>query len=83
MTRELVIRTCHSRYCFTAVEPTGRLGLLSGGRLGGEARRAMLVGHEELRVGARAVFDVAAGDGVRRFTTSPICELGDRWGHGR
>lgn len=69
---DLVIRTRNSEYRFTTLDPEGRLGLLSGGRLGAEQRSALLVERAGLQVGGRAVFELAADEGVRRLTTSPI-----------
>jgi hypothetical protein len=83
---ELVIRTANSEYRFCITDPNERRGRLTGGTLGDSEREAVLAGTlsgsgnlkhigDGLTTGGRAVFYVAARNGVERLITSVITRL--------
>lgn len=81
---QIKIRTQNSEYSFWVVDPDERRGKLSGGSLGEQTREAVLVGtlasdnqslenvSTGLKTGRRALFYLAAKNGVERLITSII-----------
>ena len=80
---QILIRTQNSEYRFSILDPKERRGTLSGGTLGARAREAVLVGtlsennnsvddSRGLKTGRRALFYLAARNGVERLITSII-----------
>jgi hypothetical protein len=84
---EIMIRTGNSVYSFSVTDPAGRRGVLSGGSLDGQKVEAALVGSlveggeknttflTSLKTGARALFYVDLGGGVKRLLTSAVTDL--------
>lgn len=84
---QLLILTENSEYRFSVTDPTLRRGILSGGRLGGQRREAVLVGALAgdgcgflegmfaLQQQARAVFSVSEEGRLRHVVTSPIKQV--------
>jgi len=84
---QLLIRTQNSEYRFSILDAEERRGTLSGGTLGEQARDAVLVGTLSennnspdnvsmgLKTGRRALFYLAARNGVERLITSAITSV--------
>ncbi len=84
---EIMIRTGNSVYSFSLTDPVEGRGILSGGRLEGLGVTAALVGSvaegeddsytflSGLKTGARALFYIEFGQGMKRLLTSTITDL--------
>jgi hypothetical protein len=84
---EIMIRTGNSIYSFSVTDPFERRGILSGGALDGMEVPAALVGSvvegeggsctflSGLKTGARALFYIEIGQGVKRLLTSAVTDL--------
>jgi hypothetical protein len=84
---EIMIRTGNSIYSFSVTDPVERRGILSGGALDKMEVTAALVGSvvegeggsctflSGLKTGARALFYIEIGQGVKRLLTSAITDL--------
>jgi hypothetical protein len=83
----LLIKTANSTYSFIVVDSKRGRGVLRGGALGSRAATTVLLGAEirkgeqvslllsKIHEGSRAIFFVAARDGVDQLVTSPITGL--------
>jgi hypothetical protein len=83
----IVIETQNSRYRFTVTDVAERRGYLSGGSLGEQAQKAILLGTiykrgegyttdpRGLKTGARALFYLETPSGMKHLVTSLITEL--------
>jgi hypothetical protein len=84
---EIMIQTGNSLYSFSVTDPDVRRGILSGGVLEGRGVAATLMGSfvegeegsctllSSLKTGARALFYIEIGRGVKRLLTSAITDL--------
>jgi hypothetical protein len=83
---KVVIRTSNSTYRFLITHPAKRLGVLTGGALGNNAREAVLIESFALeqganrqtyglKTGARVLFYLHSNRGAERMATSVIHEL--------
>jgi hypothetical protein len=91
---QVLIKTNNSEYKFSVVDPAERRGTLTGGSLGDQRRDAVLVGtltgksdqpvSDTLAVkeGVRALFYMAARNGIERLITSVITDIVYLKGHG-
>lgn len=85
---EIIIRTRNSEYRFLVLDPARRYGLLSGGRLAGQKREAVLAGMlssettdfssdpSGLKTREHALFYLKASSGLERVVTSEITQMG-------
>ncbi len=83
----LIIETLNSTYRFTLIDPANGRGLLTGGAIGDQIRVAILTGSLEdscrslavdsdrLRAGARALFYLEVGSGVKSLIISKVIGL--------
>jgi hypothetical protein len=79
------MQTAKSNYQFSVLDPSMRIGLLSGGSLGDDAIEAFWTGmisedrrdfdQDELKTGARAVFFIESKASVKRLITSTVTDL--------
>jgi hypothetical protein len=84
---EIMIRTGNSIYTFSVTDPQERRGILSGGALDEMAVTAALIGSvaegeggsctflSGLKTGARALFYIEIGQGVKRLLTSAVTDM--------
>ena len=84
---EIMIQTGNSLYSFSVTDPTERRGILSGGALEECGVTASLIGSfvegeadsctflSGLKTGARALFYIEFGQGLKRLLTSAITDL--------
>lgn len=84
---EIMIGTGNSIYSFSVTDPAERRGILSGGRLEGAGVNAALIGSvvegegdaatflSGLKTGARALFYIELGPGLKRLLTSAVTDL--------
>jgi hypothetical protein len=84
---EILIKTGNSLYSFSVTDPAERRGILSGGALEESGVTASLIGSfvegeqdsstflAGLKTGARALFYIEFGRGLKRLLTSSIIDL--------
>lgn len=84
---KVVIKTKNSEYRFAVIDPLHHTGMLSGGALGEEPRKAVLIESfcksgdtasrefRGLKTGGRALFFLPSGRSLQRVTTSEIFGL--------
>ena len=79
------VRTARSNYSFSILDPIHRMGMLTGGALGDQAREAILIGAisaedasydtTELKTGWRAVFFVTTNNNLNHMITSVVTDI--------
>jgi hypothetical protein len=79
------VQTERSNYQFSILDPINRMGMLTGGMLGDQAREAVLIGAvsdddgvydtTELKTGWRAVFFVGADNTLSHMITSVVTDI--------
>lgn len=79
------VKTERSDYRFSILDPISRLGMLTGGALGDQAREAVLIGAvsdddgvydtTELKTGCRAVFFVGVNNCLNHMVTSVVTDI--------